>query len=272
MVENKSSLFGIIALIIGASGLGLGAFSVINSQIVEGPQGVPGEDAPGGLVVGILNPDNGEQIWGNITIDALIYGSDEYSVSILLNGSSIGQALPLLWNSSTVAQGWWNITVKAIDTVNNVGQDSVLVLVYNRTHSGVKRSYYVETHRDTWFDPPDQIYTPILGLMIWFEVKQGESVYLNFNCLGSLYWAAGQDGWRGFYYYFAIDGTRLIYPTGRFHIHSAASPNEFYSSLTLQHINDTISPGLHNVTVILYEEYYFSSTNGNTLLVQTYIP
>lgn len=62
MVENKSSIFGIIALIIGASGLGLGAFSVVNFQTVEGPQGPPGDDgadgvdgfdgvdAPGGLV------------------------------------------------------------------------------------------------------------------------------------------------------------------------------------------------------------------------------
>lgn len=36
MVENKSSLFGIIALIIGASGLGLGTFSVISNQGAQG--------------------------------------------------------------------------------------------------------------------------------------------------------------------------------------------------------------------------------------------
>lgn len=288
MIENRSSLFGIIALIIGVSGLGLGVFSVISSQLLEGSMGPPGEDGIDGIdgtdgmqgppgpidtLVGILNPDNGEQIWGNITINALIYTSYEYNLSILLNGSSIGKALPLLWNSSTVAQGWWNITVKVTNTVNNVGQDSVLVLVYNRTHSGVKRSYYVETHRDTWFDPPQrEVYTPIPGLVIWFEVQQGESVYLRFYCLGSLYWASGEPGWRGFYYYFAIDGIRLIYPYGRFHIRSAASPNEFYSTLMLQHTNNTISSGLHNVTVLLYEEYYYSSTNGNSLLVQTYVP
>ncbi|MFX1500798.1 MAG: hypothetical protein ACFFDH_07525, partial [Promethearchaeota archaeon] len=52
MVENKSSLVGIIAIIIGASGLGLGAFSVVNFQILqgpEGPQGPPGNDGQDGI-------------------------------------------------------------------------------------------------------------------------------------------------------------------------------------------------------------------------------
>ena len=44
MVENRSSIFGTIAIILGASGLGLGMFSVINFQVVTGPQGSPGQD------------------------------------------------------------------------------------------------------------------------------------------------------------------------------------------------------------------------------------
>jgi len=94
MVENKSSLFGIIAIIIGASGLGLGAFSVVNFQVVEGPEGIPGndgtdgvdgtdgQDAPIGLVVGILDPDQDDAVWGEIVIRALVYGSNNYSVSV----------------------------------------------------------------------------------------------------------------------------------------------------------------------------------------------
>lgn len=49
MVENKSTIFSIIALIIGATGLGLGAFSFISLQAVEGEQGLPGEDGIDGI-------------------------------------------------------------------------------------------------------------------------------------------------------------------------------------------------------------------------------
>lgn len=35
-MEKRGSLFGIIALIIRASGLGVGVFSVVNFQMVEG--------------------------------------------------------------------------------------------------------------------------------------------------------------------------------------------------------------------------------------------
>ncbi|MHA1193098.1 MAG: hypothetical protein ACTSP9_12515 [Promethearchaeota archaeon] len=46
MAENKISLFSIIALIIGAFGLGVGVFSVVNFQVLEGP---PGQDGLDGL-------------------------------------------------------------------------------------------------------------------------------------------------------------------------------------------------------------------------------
>lgn len=144
MVENKSFLFGIIAIIIGASGLGLGVFSIVNFQVVEGPEGPPGEDgqdgidgtdgvgALGGLVVGILDPDYGEILSGNVTIRALIYGSINYTISILRNGTEIGMSLLMMWNTKTIADGWWNISIIAIDIgTNNQSQDEVVVYVRN---------------------------------------------------------------------------------------------------------------------------------------------
>ncbi len=47
-MENRSSLFGIIAILIGAVGVGLGMFSVVNFQLVQGPQGLPGQDGQDG--------------------------------------------------------------------------------------------------------------------------------------------------------------------------------------------------------------------------------
>ncbi|MHA2330300.1 MAG: hypothetical protein ACXACR_17405, partial [Candidatus Hodarchaeales archaeon] len=57
-----------------------------------GPQGLPGKDgtdgrdASGGIIVGILDPDYGETLSGNVTIRAIIFGSEDYTLSILRNG------------------------------------------------------------------------------------------------------------------------------------------------------------------------------------------
>jgi hypothetical protein len=159
-MEDRAYLaLSLIAIILGASGLGIGAFSVINFQKVEGPQGLQGppgpqgssgqngtdgqdgidglngtdgRDAPGWINVGIIDPDYGETISGSITIRAIIFGSDNYSISIFGNSSEIGTSLPMEWNSTTVVDGWWNITIVAVDiTTNNVSTDEVLVFIMN---------------------------------------------------------------------------------------------------------------------------------------------
>lgn len=153
MVENKGSLFGIIALILGASGLGLGAFSVVGLYGGEGLEGPPGQDgldgtegingingtdgqdgndAPGGLVVGFLDPDHGEVVSGNITIKALIYGSEDYTVSVLRNGTEIGTTAPMTWDTTTVSDGWWNVTIRATDvSTSGQSQDDAIIYIYN---------------------------------------------------------------------------------------------------------------------------------------------
>ncbi|MFX0125468.1 MAG: hypothetical protein ACFFAE_17740 [Candidatus Hodarchaeota archaeon] len=104
----------------------------------EGPQGPPGEDgtdgqdAPGGIIVGILDPDYGESISGNVRIRGIIFGSEDYTLSILLNGTEIGTVLPMEWNSLTVDDGWWNITVIATDmATNDLSSDEVIVNIKN---------------------------------------------------------------------------------------------------------------------------------------------
>jgi hypothetical protein len=146
MVEKIQTL-SVIAIILGASGLGLGAYSAINFQVIEGiegpqgPQGqkgidglngVDGQDAPGGITVGILDPDSGEIISGNVTIKAIIFGSENYTLSVLRNGTEIGTSLPMEWNTVTVADGWWNLTIVSTDiATNNSSSDQNLVYVKN---------------------------------------------------------------------------------------------------------------------------------------------
>ncbi|MFX1500821.1 MAG: hypothetical protein ACFFDH_07640 [Promethearchaeota archaeon] len=203
MIENKSSLFGIIAIIIGASGLGFGIFSVVNFQVVEGPQGPPGEDgiegidgvdgingtdgvdgingtdgkdgvdgkdAPGGIVVGLLEPDQGESISGNMTIRALVAGSDNYTVSVLVNGTKIGNSVPLVWNTSTVEDGWYNITVRATDVNGNNGSDEAIVYIINYAQNSWSSVYHYdqdlddsEWERKAWI-PSDYLKYPVDAL------------------------------------------------------------------------------------------------------------
>ncbi len=72
-MENKGTIFGIIALIIGGSGLGLGAFSVITIQTIEAQQGPPGEDGTDGIdgIDGINGTDGIDGINGTEGIDGI---------------------------------------------------------------------------------------------------------------------------------------------------------------------------------------------------------
>ncbi|MFX0062542.1 MAG: collagen-like protein [Candidatus Hermodarchaeota archaeon] len=144
MVENRSMVIGIIAIILSISALWLGGYSIMNVQMIEGPQGAPGEDgqdgvngedgqdAPGGFIVRILDPDDKETVSGNVTIRTLIYGSESYTISILRNGTEIGNSSSIVWNTNSISDGWWNLMVIANDAIlGTKSQDQVLVFVEN---------------------------------------------------------------------------------------------------------------------------------------------
>jgi len=225
MVENKSSLFGIIAIIIGASGLGIGAYSIVNFQTVEGPQGLPGEDgtdgtdgedAPGGLVVGILDPDHSEIISGNVTIRALIYGTEGYSVSVLRNGTEIGTLLPLEWNTTAELDGWWNITVIITDTNSSEkAYDEVLVYVENNPliQPTIRARAYVSSSQ-SWS-------TPMVWDTVWFNQKAYDTAGA-FN--------TGGDGWVNSYYVIPEDGYYFFTTTIKF----ATSAGSWYEVIVFK--------------------------------------
>ena len=141
---GKSTFLIILTLLIGASGLGLGVYSSFIQQPLQGPpgqdgvdgvdgtDGIDGKDAPGSILVGIIDPDQNDLLSGIVEIRALIAGSDGYSVSVLRNGTEIGTVVPIEWDTTLISDGWWNITVKATDTLSgNKTQDQVIVYVSN---------------------------------------------------------------------------------------------------------------------------------------------
>ena len=92
-MENKSSLFGIIALIIGASGLGLGAFSVVNFQTAEGPQGPPGQDGTDGIDG--VNGTSSEYVYAQLEGAAQTFSANSWT-GIIFNNMTIGTGISFL--------------------------------------------------------------------------------------------------------------------------------------------------------------------------------
>jgi hypothetical protein len=98
----------------------------------------PTEKSP--VVVGILDPDYGDTITGEIMIRAMIYHSHpnyqtppkwDYAILVLLNGTEIGTSVPHEWDSASVEDDLWNITVLVTDSEGNVGSDKVTIYVLN---------------------------------------------------------------------------------------------------------------------------------------------
>lgn len=144
MSEGKGTALGLIAVILAASGLGLTGYNMYLTQGVKGADGKNGSDgedgidgdngtdAPGSITVGILDPDMGEVVSGNVSIRALVFGSEEYTTSVMRNGTEIGTLIPMEWNSTTVADDWYNITVRVVDKASgSTSQDMVIVYVRN---------------------------------------------------------------------------------------------------------------------------------------------
>ncbi|MHA1381478.1 MAG: hypothetical protein ACTSRG_24180 [Candidatus Helarchaeota archaeon] len=130
-------------------------------------------------IVGILDPDYGETVWGNITIRALIFEENDYTISVLLNGSEIGTTLPLEWNSSTVSSGWWNITVIATDVSNNIGKDEVLIFV-NTIPSGIIQT--MQVINTTEFQHNSTGITENLpGSSLIINVSENSTIYATFT-------------------------------------------------------------------------------------------
>ena len=109
MSKGKGSALTIIALIIGASGLGIGIFSILDIEIVEGPQGPPGTDGIDGIN-GTL--DNVVAIW-----DSLWGSGVDFNITLTQNALNKSGYYHLS-DSDTVLHltkaGWYRLTYKFV--------------------------------------------------------------------------------------------------------------------------------------------------------------
>ena len=147
-----------------------------------------------------------------------------------------------------------------------IGTFSYITLLGVQQAPGVNRTYYDERIAAYTTPAEDSWYT-IPGISITFQVESGESVYFMFNCkafldrVSAITWMHFRliiDG-------FSLEKTRAtVGPTG-------GTASEYYFSVAIQHVNNTLGAGSHTVVVETMRETSFSSYIDNSvLLVQTF--
>ena len=144
-------------------------------------------------------------------------------------------------------------------------------------------NFYVQTTQpveeigNTWYksEPdfftcmPAYSYKTFSDLTIQFTVRPGESAYFSYNCWIFMRLNSPDTGPTSLEVYFSLDGRRLESP----HIEA----QDYYDGSTylklpasLQYFNSSLSPGAHNITIVLNGNFNINGVRDSTLFVQTY--
>ena len=141
----------------------------------------------------------------------------------------------------------------------------------------VQTTQTVEEIGNTWYkSEPDfftctiaNTYTTFSDLTIQFNINAGESAYFSYNGWIFMRLNSPDTGLVYLRVYFSLDGQRLESP----HIRA----QDYYDGIhylnrpaSLQYFNSSLSPGVHNITIVLYGNYEFNGVRESTLFVQTY--
>ena len=138
MGNSKSSVLGVIALIIGVSGLGLGTYTFVQDMITEGIQGPPGEDgidgidAPGYYCASSLEVQQALDSIGTGYGIIIIMNNITLNGTIDINGGGnyIIQAAGAILKCAS-NQGAFNITNVESLTIQNIKIDTTEVVTAN---------------------------------------------------------------------------------------------------------------------------------------------
>ena len=120
---------------------------------------------------------------------------------------------------------------------------------------------YNETNFNT---DPNYTYLTHPGLMVEFELEQGESVYFVFT--SSAHIESNPTSWSRIFVYFRVDGIFQSDPTADVGTYQETVAHHF--SIHLQAVRDDLSAGVHNVTVVIYGESTGNYIWKSSLFVQ----
>ncbi|MFW9880292.1 MAG: hypothetical protein ACFFG0_45035 [Candidatus Thorarchaeota archaeon] len=119
-------------------------------------------------------------------------------------------------------------------------------------HHGSQNTF--PTSQDIWVD----------DLLINFTVNSGESVLVIFNTQAIISYSTS------LYIYFSLDGVKLSGSNYPFR-HIIDDQSNMMIPVSFYLVSNTITPGAHNVSIIIYGTYAYNEISQSTLLVQTYV-
>ena len=132
-----------------------------------------------------------------------------------------------------------------------------------------ERSWY--KHEPDYFRAnPINTDIPFDDLTLSFNVSSGQSLYFLYTGRSQL--DLDYDGFTILNIYFLIDGIRISEPRIRqrfWYKYSEIGGTSFLNSVSFQYVNNTLSPGTHNVTIVLNGNFQFNGVHDSSILVQT---
>ena len=128
------------------------------------------------------------------------------------------------------------------------------------------------SEQNTWYKynetvikcDPIQNYITFTGLTIEFELGPNESVYFSFTSRGHTEQNIG--GWSKILVLFRVDGISRLNPNAE-----VGAGFTMHSMIHLQDVRDDLSPGVHNVTVVINGDPASNYIWKSSLLVQKFL-
>jgi hypothetical protein len=272
---SKSQITALLvaALVLGGSGLGLGAYSLVSGgqgaqgpkgeqgvQGTQGDQGTTGLQGPAGMVgpvVSITQPGNNTVISGIVSVRIMLWNSTRCTFEVLVNGSLNATELPWQWNTNApqFGNGWWNLTVRAINASLYAAQDQLLVFIDTTPYTG--QVIQVKTAINTVQDNADPN-TPTTKMTISIDVTEGSFIWCSTSAALGLIGADFSGSACGFR--ILLDSVTVI-TGGSIYATSTSGTINVFERVSLQGLSAALSAGSHVVEFQYYRHEDFPSAN-----------
>ncbi len=144
---------------------------------------------------------------------------------------------------------------------SGVGLGAYQILLVTPSQSGIKNTWY-SFDKDSHYAGQAPLDIAIDSLLIIFSVSSGESVYLHFNTMLHV------PGSVSFIFNFVVDSVILL---GSLYPDWIIEQTNSTLAVSLQLSLDSVSAGVHNVTIGIYSRDAVNYISSSSLLVQTYI-